>query len=58
MAQVALRGGGRPIPCNFQDQAGGCSEHPDLAEGVHIHCSEVGTRRPLHSSNANYSVIL
>ncbi|KAK4816181.1 hypothetical protein QYF61_012471 [Mycteria americana] len=38
LAQIAQRGGRRPIPGNIQGQVGWGSEQPDLVEGVPAHC--------------------
>ena len=43
LAQVALRGGGCPIPGDAQDQTGQGCEQPDPAVGVPVHCRRVGT---------------
>ena len=42
LEQVAQRGGGCPILGDTQGQTGQCSEHPDLAVGVLVHCRGVG----------------
>ena len=42
LEQVALRGGGCPVPGDVQGQAGQGSEQPDLAVGVPVHSMRVG----------------
>ena len=42
LKQVAQRGGGCPVLEDIQGQAGPCSEQPDLAVTVSVHCRGVG----------------